>query len=202
MNGLLENLFTLGYLGVFIFSLAVNLVPFLGPSNLVISGTVGSIFPSFNPLFLGFLIALRASTAKTIHFGASFFASNLIRSRNKKTEANNDDEEHKSSLQRFGMIALFVAAATPIPDDPVVISLGLMRYNPLKFFIAFFAGKAIITVAGAYFGQAFGLTLEEYLGQTATIIISVISTILITVALIEKEVILKKLKWHQPPKRK
>ena len=201
MTGFLENLLALGYVGIFVFSLALNLIPFMGPSNLVISGVIGSLLPSFSPLLVGLLVALGASTAKTIHFGLSFFAGNIIK-RRKKTETSNNNIKRGPASQKLGMIALFIAAATPVPDDPVVIPLGLMRFSPIKFFIAFFTGKVIVTVVGAYFGQKFSLTLEEYLGQNATITISVISTILITIALMKKEVILKKLGWRQPQKEK
>lgn len=191
----------LGYVGIFIFSLALNLIPFMGPSNLVVSGVIGSLLPSFSPLLVGLLVALGASTAKMIHFGLSFFAGNIIR-RRKKTETSNNNIKRGPDSQKLGMIALFIASATPVPDDPVVIPLGLMRFSPIKFFIAFFTGKVIVTVVGAYFGQKFSLTIEEYLGQNATITISVISTILITIALMKKEVILKKLGWRQPQKEK
>jgi len=81
---LLEDVLSLGYFGVFIFSLVLNLVPFLSPSNLLISGAVGSFFPSFNPLLAGLLIALGASIAKTVHFGASFFAGRFLGSNKRR----------------------------------------------------------------------------------------------------------------------
>lgn len=195
MTGLLENLLNLGYLGVFVFSLALNLVPFLSPSNIIISGAVGSLFPSFNPFLVGFLVALGASIAKTVHFAASFFAGSYLKSR---WHAKIGDYRHKSAYYRLGMIAAFAAAVSPIPDDPIVIPLGLMRYSPVKFFIAYFLGKMIVTVTGAYFGQAFSIALEEHLGQTATIVVSAILTVLIAIVLIKKEAILGKLSGRWP----
>lgn len=181
MTGLLENLLALGYLGIFISSLGLNLIPFMGPSNLVVSGLIGSLLPSFNPLLIGLMIALGASVAKTVHFGLSFFLSGVIKSRWKF----NIDDKHEGGSHKLGMIALFIAATTPVPDDPIVIPLGLMKFSPVKFFIAFFSGKVIVTIAGAYFGQKFSLTLEEYLGQYETIVISIISTIIITIVLMK-----------------
>ena len=128
MTGLLEGVLNLGYVGVFVFSLFLNLVPFLSPSNIVISGAVGSLLPSFNPLLVGFLVALGASIAKTIHFAFSFFAGGLLR---RKQRTNINDHKLRHSSYRFGMIAAFVAAVSPIPDDPIVIPLGLMRFSPL-----------------------------------------------------------------------
>jgi len=195
---LLEDVLSLGYFGVFVFSLALNLVPFLSPSNLLISGAVGSLFPSFNPLLAGLLIALGASIAKTVHFGASFFAGRFLKS---KQQTKTNDSGHKHAFRRLGMIAAFVAAVSPIPDDPIVIPLGLMRYSPLKFFVAYFSGKTMITVTGVYLGQAFSLTFEQYFGQTTTIIISAILTILLLIIVKKKETILQKLKAHRllPP---
>ena len=43
------------------------------------------------------------------------------------------------------IVAAFVAAATPIPDDLVYIPLGLARYNPLRFFLYTLAGKFVIS---------------------------------------------------------
>ncbi len=192
MGGVLENLLTLGYFGVYLFSLVLNMIPFLGPSNLIIAGAIGSLFPSFNSIIVGFLIALGASTAKTIHFGISFLAGDIIKNRRK---ARVVDEKNKSVHYKYAMLALFIAAASPIPDDPIVIPLGLARYNPLKFFLAYFTGKATITIAGAYFGKQFGLTLDEYLGQEATIIISIILTVIITIIIMKKETIIKKLEF-------
>ena len=192
MSGVLENLLTFGYLGVFIFSLALNLIPFLGPSNLIIAGAIGSLFPSYNSILLGLLIALGASIAKTIHFGITFLASNMIKNRQKPDTL---DSKNNSVFYKYAMLALFLAAASPIPDEPIVIPLGLTRYNPLKFFLAFFTGKATITIAGAYFGKQFSLTLDDYLDQEATIIISVILTVIMTIIILKKETIMKKLKF-------
>lgn len=106
---------------------------------------------------------------------------------------NNSGGEGKPAFLRFGMIALFAAAVSPVPDDPVVIPLGLMRYSPLKFFSSYFAGKLIVTTAGAYLGQSLGLTIEEYLWETAAIVISLVLTVLVTVVLPKWKTILKKM---------
>ena len=140
----LENVLTLGYVGIFLFSLLVNLIPFIGPSNLVIAGIIGSLFPSFNPFLIGSLIALGATISKTIHFGLAFFAGATVKRRQKNDDS--DGKKRADDFQKLGMIALFIAAASPIPDGPIVIPLGLMRYSPIKFFIAFFTGKIIITI--------------------------------------------------------
>ena len=185
----LESLLGLGYFGVFIFALAVNLVPFFGPSNLVIAGAVGTLFPSSNPVLSGLTIALGSSVAKTVQFGLCFLGSDYVKKRRGNAEVRG-----RSGYLRYAMLALFLAAATPIPDEPIVVPLGLARYSPIRFFIAFFSGKAIITVAGALLGQRLGLALEGYLSREATIVISVLSTIILTILILKKDTIIKKLR--------
>ena len=192
MGDLFDDILSLGYLGVFFFSFILNLVPFLSPSNIVISGAVGGIFPDFNPLIVGFLVALGASIAKTAHFVVSFFAGKLLSSKRQAAIAKS-----KRKYYRWGMAAAFIAAVSPVPDDPIVIPLGLIRYNPARFFAAYFSGKIIVTVTGAYIGQTVSLTIEQYIGQTATVVISIILTALFILILIKKEYFFGKLRRYR-----
>ena len=80
---------------------------------------------------------------------------------------------------------MFAVATTPVPDDPVVIPLGLTKYSPYKFFLAYFSGKLIITNTGAFLGSWTGASLSEWLTPEATVVISVILTVIITVVLLK-----------------
>jgi membrane protein DedA with SNARE-associated domain len=84
-------------------------------------------------------------------------------------------------LKKWAMLILFVVAATPLPDEPVVIPLGLIRYNPAKLFLAYFAGKLVIGVAGAYLGAAAG---ASPINDQLLMIISIAVTIVITIVLL------------------
>ena len=59
-------------------------------------------------------------------------------------------------VSRYGWLAAFIAAATPIPDDLVYIPLGLSKYNPLRFLLATFAGKIVLSEGIALAARAFG----------------------------------------------
>jgi len=63
-----DLLVTYGYLGVLLVSLAVNLLPFSSPSNLILAGAVTFLFPGMNPLPVGLAVAVAASIAKTAHY--------------------------------------------------------------------------------------------------------------------------------------
>lgn len=166
-------------LGVLVVSFALNLVPFASPSNLFIASNAALLLES-DPFTLGFLVALGSACAKGIHYIITFFVSKHL---SEKRRQRLDTEAVK--IKRWAFLLLFVAAATPIPDEPVVIPLGLLKYNPAKFFAAFFLGKLSITIFGAYMGKWSEGAFSSVISQEALIIISIISTILITILLLK-----------------
>jgi uncharacterized membrane protein YdjX (TVP38/TMEM64 family) len=171
---------------VMLTSFGFNLIPFAGPSNLFIASNAALIIGTTDPLTLvaiGLFVALGASVAKSIHYLVTFFVSKHL---SQKRRERLDNEAEK--VKRWAFLLLFAAAATPIPDEPVVIPLGLMKYSPMKFFTAFFLGKLSITIAGAFLGAWSGEALSEYLSPEVMIILSISLTIIITVLLLKVDV--------------
>ena len=169
-------------LTILLTSFALNLIPFASPSNLLIASNA-ALLGTADPISIGFLVAIGAAIAKFIHYIVTFFISGHIgEQRRKRLNAV------APRLRRWGFVALFIVAATPIPDEPVVIPLGLLKYNPAKFFLAYFAGKLSITVAGAYLGRLGEDLLASVISQEAIIIVSIVLTIAITVMLLKVDV--------------
>lgn len=180
MASIIELLF------VFLSSLGLNLIPFAGPSNLLIASTfaVGITgADSVTLVIIGLLVALGASLAKGAHYMITFFVSeHLSEKRRQRLDAD------AAKVKPWAFLLLFVAAATPIPDEPVVIPLGLMKYSPAKFFTAFFLGKLAITIPGAFFGSWTKSAFSEWLSPEAMVVLSIILTIVITVILLKVDV--------------
>ncbi len=169
-------------LGVLLGSFVLNLIPFAGPSNLFIASTAALTVHS-DPWTLGFLVALGASVAKSLHYLITFFiGGHLSEKRRKRLDAE------AQKIKPWAFLLLYAAAASPIPDEPVVVPLGLMKYNPAKFFLAFFLGKISITVIGAYLGIWSGTAFAPILSPEAMIIISIILTIVVTIVLLKIDV--------------
>jgi membrane protein DedA with SNARE-associated domain len=163
-------------------SFALNLIPFASPSNLFIASNA-AMLSNADPVSIGFLVAFGAATAKFIHYIITFFIGTHIgEQRRKRLDAV------APKLRRWGFIALFVVAATPLPDEPVVIPLGLLKYSPTKFYAAYFAGKLSITMAGAYLGRLSQGLLAPIISQEALMITSVALTIAITIILLKVDV--------------
>jgi membrane protein YqaA with SNARE-associated domain len=172
---------------IFLTGFGVNLIPFAGPSNLLIASTaaIGLGNADLGSLvIIGFIIALGAALAKGIHYMVTFFVSGRL-SQKRQARLNSD----ANKIRKWAFPLLFIVAASPLPDEPVVIPLGLMKYSPVKFFSAYFLGKLIITLAGAFIGQEANNLFSGWLspGQifAASIIVSIVLTVVITILLLK-----------------
>jgi uncharacterized membrane protein YdjX (TVP38/TMEM64 family) len=170
-------------LGVFASAFGFNLIPFAGPSNLFIASNWALILGVSDPatlVVIGFLVATAASIAKSVHYLVTFFISKHL---SEKSRQRLDADAPK--IKRWAFLLLFTAAATPIPDEPVIIPLGLIKYSPAKFFTAFFLGKLSITVAGAFLGSWTKSAFSEWLSPEIMITLSIVLTVVITIILLK-----------------
>jgi membrane protein DedA with SNARE-associated domain len=172
---------------LFLTAFGFNLIPFAGPSNLLIASTAAIGLGNADAtslVIIGVIIALAAALAKGIHYLITFFVSgHLSQKRQAKLGAD------ASKIKRWAMPLLFLVAATPLPDEPVVIPLGLMKYSPSKFFTAYFLGKLTIAVTGAFIGQKASKLFSGWLSPeqifVASIIVSIFLTVVITAILLK-----------------
>jgi len=169
--------------GVLLASFALNMIPFAGPSNLLIASNAALLVEA-DPFTIGFLVALGAACAKLVHYFVTFFIGGLMGQ--KRREHLNTVA---SKLKGWASLALFLVAATPLPDEPVVIPLGLLKYNPAKFFLAYFAGKFVITALGAYLGALGHGILVPFISNEVLTATSVILTVILTVVLLKVDVV-------------
>lgn len=175
---------------IFLTGFAFNLIPFAGPSNLLIASTAAIGLGNADAttlVIVGVLIALGAALAKGIHYMVTFFVSGRL-SQKRQDRLNAD----ANKIRKWAFPLLFLVAASPLPDEPIVIPLGLMKYSPTKFFSAYFLGKLTIAVAGAFIGQeainlfSGWLTPEQIF--IVSIVVSIILTLVITVILLKVDV--------------
>jgi len=178
--------FIIEFIITFLVAFGLNLIPFFGPSNLLIASTaaIGMANADATALVtIGFLIALAAALAKGIHYMITFFVSGHL---SEKSRQRLDTEAVK--VKRWAFLLLYIAAATPIPDEPVVIPLGLMKYNPAKFFLAYFLGKISITIAGAFLGRWTETYFSSWLSQEVMIALSIVLTVIVTIIMFKVDV--------------
>lgn len=108
----------------------------MNPQLLVLSGVSGSV------------------AAKSVIFLCSYYGRNMLSLKTTKRMS-----PLYKFINRFGWVAVLIASATPIPDAPINIHLGLARYDFWKFIIAAFVGKLIayevVVFAVLLLGQSF-----------------------------------------------
>ena len=159
------------------------MIPFAGPSNLLIASTAAISLGNVDAatlVLIGVFIAFGAALAKGIHYMVSFFVSGHL---SQKRQARLDADAAK--IRRWAMPLLYLVAATPLPDEPVVIPLGLMKYSPVKFFLSYFLGKLTIAIAGAFIGQEASNLFSGWLSPEIMVAISIILTVVITIILLK-----------------
>jgi membrane protein DedA with SNARE-associated domain len=154
----------------------------MGPSNMLIASNAALIVNA--DLFtIGFLVASGSALAKSIHYAIIFFVSGFLGG-----ERRERLNTAGLKLKHWAFLALFIVAASLLPDEPVVVPLGLMKYSPVKFFVSYFIGKLSIAIVGAYLGKAGQQLLEPWISQEILMAASIILTIVVTVVLLKVDI--------------
>ena len=144
-----------GYLGLAVVSFFGSLIPFVPVPSFVLMVTM-AVGSQFDIHILALIGAFTATAAKQIIFYISYGGRRIISEKTKKRM-----KPFQKLVKRYGGIAAFVAAATPIPDDIVYIPLGLAKYNPKRFFIATLSGKLVLCYILVLVSHYMGLSILE-----------------------------------------
>jgi len=144
-----------GYLGLALVNFFGSLIPFVPFPSFILLATM-SVGNQFDAHALALISAVMSTAAKQIIFYLSYGGRKIISEKTRKRI-----KPFERLVKRYGAVAAFVAAATPIPDDLIYVPLGLARYNPLRFFISTLAGKIILGYAIVYVSRGFGLSFID-----------------------------------------
>ena len=153
---IISSMIVSGYFGLLIICFIINMIPFLSPSNMVLAGAAMLLLPGYNPILVGIIVAISATAAKLIHFFV-VRGSRVVLSEERLLSL----DAEKKRVEKWGALALFIAAASPVPDDPLIVYVGLTKYSTLKFTISYFIGKVAVTIAGALIGYSVGGFFES-----------------------------------------
>ncbi|RLG92240.1 hypothetical protein DRO34_02765 [Candidatus Bathyarchaeota archaeon] len=100
-------------------------------------------------------------------------------------------------FDRFGPVAIFVFALTPLPDDLLFIPLGMMRYSLIRAFIPALIGKTCMNFIVAYSGRyAIGI-IRDIFGEGSDWIAALFGTLLGIVLFIIVMFIMFKVDWEK-----
>jgi len=134
-----------GYLGVFIISFIGSVsVVFPVPYTIVIY-LLGAVL---DPFFVAVSGGLGSALGEFSGYALGYYGRTVVsKERRRKMDCM------VKVFDRYGPVAIFLFALTPLPDDLLFIPLGVMRYSFLKAFIPALFGKMLMTFILAYSGQ-------------------------------------------------
>lgn len=169
MGGLVN---TYGYAGAFLISIFGNLTIFF-PVPFTI--TIYAFGATLNPLLLGLVCGLGSTVGE---FSAYLIGRGGRRILEGKYEKRL--ESAKLLVMRYGMIIIFLFALLPLPDDLILIPLGMLKYDLKKALFAAFLGKILMCTTIAYAGRlSFGFVKEIF--ESGGILGGVVSVILLAI---------------------
>lgn len=161
-----------GYAGAFAISLFGNFTVFFPVPYII---TIYAFGATLNPVLLG----VACGAGSTI---GEFSAYLIGRGGRRVLDEKYGErlETAKLLVQRHGMAVIFLFALTPLPDDLLMILLGMLRYSLKKAMVAMFAGKTIMCTVVAYAGRySYGFIKEIFessgiLGGVASVALLVV----------------------------
>ncbi|RLF16023.1 MAG: hypothetical protein DRJ97_02240 [Thermoprotei archaeon] len=164
-----ELLLKYGYLGAFLSAFLSHLVPFIAIPYLAMVWLLVVTVPSLNPLLIGVLSGLGAGLGKisSYYIGAGGYR---VVSENRRKEL----EALRGLVKDYAALLAFLASATPLPDDVVLIAIGMIRYPLWKYLVSTVAGKIVlcsaVSLAASEFTEVIGLLVGAEGGWRSTLI--------------------------------
>jgi len=146
-----------GYPGVFLLSLIGSLsIVFPIPYTIVIY----MLGPLLDPFLIALSGGLGSAMGEAIGYALGYFGRSLL-----SEERRRKMDYMLKIFSRYGFIMIFLFALTPLPDDLLIVPLGIMHYNPVKFFIPCLAGKTLMCLILALGGRFSISIIRSVLGN-------------------------------------
>lgn len=173
-----------GYLGVLVISFIGSVsVVFPIPYTIVIY-VLGSFL---DPFFVAISGGLGSALGEFSGYALGYYGRSVI-----SEERQRKMDYMVKVFAKYGSVAIFFFALTPLPDDLLFIPLGVMRYPFLKAFIPGLLGKTLMTFILAYSGQQSFELIKVLFGEAG-----LLGTIITTVLLILIIVVIIKIDWEK-----
>jgi membrane protein YqaA with SNARE-associated domain len=180
-----------GYLGIFFISFIGSMSLFIPIPYPIVIFTMGGL-PGFEPIWIAVAAGLGSAIGE--------FSGYLIGVGGRKAIGQKYRKKMDFLMKlfkKFGPIAIFLFAVTPLPDDLLFIPLGVMRYSLLRAFIPALIGKFFSNLIIAYSGRwsiEIISTLFGLEGEGSSFLIGTVIGIILMIAVI---IIMFKVDWEK-----
>jgi membrane protein YqaA with SNARE-associated domain len=180
-----------GYLGIFFISLLGATSIFVPIPYTIVIFILGGL-PSFDPLLIAVAAGLGSAIGEFSGYLLGMGGRKVIGDRYKKKM-----EFLTKLFKKYGPIAIFVFALTPLPDDLLFIPLGVMRYSLLRAFVPALLGKFFSNLIIAYSGRLSLEIVKSLFGVEGEGTSLLIGTIIGIVLLVIVFIIMFKVDWEK-----
>ena len=168
-----------GYLGIFIVSLISNSIPYVGLPYLALFVFTAPILNTSTTILAIMVSALGATIGKLIILFIGRGAHIML-----SAEVKDNLVFFNRLFRKWGVIAIFLFAALPLPDDVLYIPLGVAGYRTIPYTIAVFIGKIVVTGMAVIFGKAFIGVIEEAFKVPLALSLIILVVVTITISYI------------------
>ena len=180
-----------GYLGVFLISLLGATSIFVPIPYTVVIFILGGL-QTFDPLFIAVAAGAGAAIGEFSGYLLGVGGRKVIGDKYKKKM-----DFLTKLFKKYGPIAIFIFALTPLPDDLLFIPLGVMRYSLLRAFIPAILGKFFSNLIIAYSGRLSLEIVKSLFGLEGEGTSLLVGTIIGIVLLVIVFIIMFKLDWEK-----
>ena len=163
-----------GYFGAFLISIFGNFTVFFPIPHAITIYAFGSVL---NPLALGLVCGVGSTIGEFSAYMIGWGGRTVLEERYGKRL-----EDAKLLIEEYGMLAIFLFALLPLPDDLILIPLGVLRYDLSKAIISMFIGKTLMCTFVAYAGR-YSYSIVAEIFSSSGIFGGVISIILLAIIL-------------------
>ncbi len=163
-----------GYFGVFVLAILCNITFFL-PAPLVVP--IYALGVTHNPILLGLSSGLGSTIGEFSSYFIGVASKNIINTRYNKQLAVT-----RRLLEKHGMILIFIFALTPLPDDLLLVTFGIIKYDLKKAFTSMLLGKILMNTFVAYAGRYSFPTIWTFLKTITPIQIAFIVGALVVIS--------------------
>ena len=164
-----------GYAGAFLISIFGNFTIFF-PVPFTI--TIYAFGATLNPLLLGLVCGVGSTIGEASAYLVGMGGRKVIEGRFEERL-----ESAKRLIQRYGAAIIFIFALLPLPDDIILIPLGVLRYDLKKALGAMFLGKVLMLTFVAFAGR-YSYTFVKDIFESGGVFGGVASVALLVIVLV------------------
>ncbi|MDW8039819.1 MAG: VTT domain-containing protein [Nitrososphaerota archaeon] len=179
------------YLGVFLMSLMGSMSIFFPIPYTVVLFTLGSV-EAFNPILVALTSSLGAAVGEFSGYLLGLGSRKIVSEKGKRNV-----EFLLKVFGRYGVLAIFIFALTPLPDDLLFIPLGVMRYGFLRAFVPAFLGKLCMSLIIVYSGRFMVGIIRDIFGIESDWTSAIIGMIIALILLVIVFILMFKVDWEK-----